>query len=329
MNLTEVQAEESASEPILEPELSIVDPHLHQWPTGSFIPYDSSAVSADLERGHNIEATVFVECSASYRTGGEPALRPVGETEFVVAEHPPTSSIRIAAGIVGWVDLTHPETVGQVLDAHLEVGGDRFCGLRDIVAWRPDDTHAGGRPVIPHVMTTEAYRQSLREVSARHLTFDVWLFHDQLPELCGVLDEMPDLRVVVDHLGGPVARAGTTDAFDDWRGDLAEVAKRPNVVLKVGGLGMPASRTLPVTTGRPESMAVAAAWRPYIETAVELFGSNRCMFESNFPIDKQTVSYDALWNSFKIITSGWSPDERLELFEATARQTYTLPGIRN
>jgi predicted TIM-barrel fold metal-dependent hydrolase len=333
MELTAVSGEPAPAESILEPDLRIVDPHVHLWPSGFFVPYDVDAVTADLHRGHRVDATVFVECSAAYRSDGDPALRPVGETEFVVEHTPGTLEPRVAAGVVGWADLLEP-SVARVLDAHVEAGDGRFRGVRDIVAWRQGEDHALGRPARPHVLVSDDYLRGLGALAERNLTFDVWAFFDQLPELCGLLDGLPGLTVVVDHLGGPVPFDGTPDGsletFRAWRVALAEVAKRPNTLLKVGGLGMPVHRLL-AGDERPSSDVVAEIWRPYVEAAIELFGPHRCMFESNFPIDKQSLSYDAVWNAFKLVSADWSPSERAAVFAETAASTYGLndPGVRS
>jgi predicted TIM-barrel fold metal-dependent hydrolase len=116
--------------------------------------------------------------------------------------------------------------------------------------------------------------------------------------------------------------------FDAWRRELRELARRPNVALKVGGLGMPVYHPPFGPATRPHGWEAAQAWRPYVETAIELFGPDRCMFESNFPIDKQTASYDAVWNAFKILTADYSHTERAQLFADTARRVYALPRLR-
>lgn len=327
MQLTETDREDAPQEEPLDPDLPIVDPHHHLWPSGSRIPYDAAAMTADLGRGHRVEATVFVECMTSFRPDGDEALRPVGETEFVVAA---TAGAPIAAGIVGWADLMQGASVGRTLDGHLEAGDGRFRGVRFNVVWHDlhSSTAHAGRATVPHMLLDPGYRAGLREVARRDLTYDVWLYHPQLLELADAVDASPpELTVVVDHLGGPVPDESTPAAraavFDDWRRDLAELAKRPNVVLKIGGVGMPVYGF--AFDERPSSDLLAEAWRPYVEAAVAAFGAERCMFESNFPVDKQGFSYDALWNAFKLLTAGWSADERTSLFSATARRVYRLP----
>jgi len=334
VKLSETDQDETEREEILEPELPIVDAHHHLWPSGYWIPYDLEAMGADLGRGHHVTDTVFVECMTSYRPDGDPALRPVGETEFVVGKGAVQvagpSQTRVAAAVVGWADLMEPAQAARTLDGHIEAGRGRFRGVRFNVVWHDSHDAAahGGRTTAPHMLLDPHYRAGLREVAKRGLTYDVWLFHPQLPELADTLDAVPDLTVVLDHLGGPVPDEATPAAraaiFDDWRRGLREVARRPNVVCKVGGIGMPIYGFGLRDAGRPSSAELAALWRPYVEAAIEAFGPDRCMFESNFPVDKQSLSYDVFWNALKLLTTDYSPDERSALFSGTARRVYRL-----
>ncbi len=335
MKLDEVDRDDGLREKVLEPDLPIVDAHHHLWPPGYWIPYDLSAMDADLARGHNISATVFVECMTSFSSDPDPALRPVGETQFVVRATPVGSvgpaSTRVAAGIVGWADLMRPAEAARTLDGHIEAGQGRFRGVRFNVVWH--DIHStishAGRATVPHMLLDDQYRAGLREVARRDLTYDVWLYHPQLLELAETLDALPDLTFIVNHFGGPVPNESTPASramiFDDWRRNLREVARRPNVVLKLGGVGMPIYGFGSQEDARqPNSTTLAELWRPYVETAIDAFGPDRCMFESNFPIDKQSFSYDSLWNTFKLLTLGYSTEERSMLFSGTATGVYRL-----
>ncbi|WP_163550063.1 amidohydrolase family protein [Candidatus Frankia nodulisporulans] len=333
MKLDETAAEPAPPEQVLDPDLPIVDAHHHLWPSGYWIPYDQHAYLRDLERGHRITATVFVECGANYRRDGDPALRPVGETEFVTAAcpHDPAAARTpgMAAGIVAWADLTQPAVAARTIDAHLGAAGGRVRGIRHNVIWHRTPGIVKGQNFPARLLLDDQFRAGLREVGARGLSYDVWLFHEQLPELAETADALPDQQFVLDHVGGPVpaqpdprARA---EIFARWSALLRDVARRPNIAVKIGGLGMPlhgfGHHELAV---RPSSVDLAAAWRPYVETAIDAFGPQRCMFESNAPIDKQSVSYDALWNAFKRITAALSPTERTALFSGTATRIYRL-----
>jgi L-fuconolactonase len=329
VKLAECGFEPALAEEILEPDLPIVDAHHHLWPSGYWIPYDRSAFEVDLHRGHNIVSTVFVECGASYRAEGDPALRPAGETEFVTGVCPEGERPALAAGIVAWADVTQPAEAARTLAAHLEVGGSRLRGIRHNVVWHPQPGFVEGPAFPPHLLLDDQFRAGLGEISRRGLPYDVWLFHEQLPELAAAADALPDLVFVLDHIGGPVPDEPIphlrSEIFARWRSLLTEVARRPNVVVKIGGMGMP-KYGFGFERGpeRPSSKEVAAAWSPYVETTIEAFGPTRCMLESNFPVDKQSVSYDALWNAFKIITAPMSKDERTALFSATAQRVYDL-----
>jgi L-fuconolactonase len=332
MELTEVDQEDAVPEEVLDPHLPIVDAHHHLWPSGYRIPYDVAAMGADLKRVHNVEATVFVECMTSFRPDGDDALRPVGETEFVVGATPASGLLNgtvVAAGIVGWADLLRPANAARTLDGHLAAGQGRFRGVRFNAVWHPQVSGAhAGRPTTPHMLLDDKLRASLREIASRQLTYDVWLYHPQLSELASTLDAVPDLQFILNHLGGPVPGEATPRAhaaiFDDWRLGMAEVARRPNVVVKIGGVGMPVYGFGFEGGTRPKSGTLVEAWRPYIEFAIEAFGPDRCMFESNFPIDKQSFSYDSLWNAFKLLSKDYSPEERSSLFAETARRKYRL-----
>ena len=333
MKLDEVDQDDGAREEILEPDLAIVDAHHHLWPSGYWIPYDLTAMTVDLDRGPNVTDTVFVECMTSFRPDGDEALRPVGETEFVVGNAPTAgvgaTGTHVAAAVVGWADLMQP-SAARTLDGHLEAGEGRFRGVRFNVVWH--DAHSttahAGRVTVPHMLLDDQYRAGLRAVADRDLTYDIWLYHPQLLELADTLDAVPDLTFIVDHLGGPVPDEATPESraaiFDDWRRDLQEVARRPNVVLKIGGVGMPVYGFGLQDGERPGSAQLAELWAPYVETAIEAFGPDRCMFESNFPIDKQSFSYESLWNAFMRVTSGYSADERSMLFSGTARRVYRI-----
>lgn len=322
------------AEPALLPELPIVDPHHHLWdrPGGRYLLDD---LLADLDTGHRVEATVFLECRSMWRAAGPAEMRPIGETEFVAGVAAMSASGRygtavICEGIVGHADLRLGERVRPVLEAHIERGGGRFRGIRHITA-------SDASPAIvttafvppPGLLGDPAFRAGFAQLAPLGLSFDAWLYQTQLPELTALADAFPDTAVVLDHLGGALGigpYAGRRDEmFAQWSRDLRELARRPNVMVKLGGLGMRicgfgfADRPMP-----PTSEQLAAAWAPYVELGIEAFGVGRCMFESNFPVDKGSCSYGVLWNAFKRIAGKYSHDERQALFSRTARHVYRL-----
>lgn len=321
-------------ETILEPELPIVDPHHHLWdPPGKRYLFDE--LMADLNTGHNIVATVFMECSAMLRADGDPEFRWVGETEFVNGVAAMSASgaygpARACAAIIGRVDLTIGARAREVLEAHIAAGGGRFRGIRNNGSWDPDPSLRSPRlEIAPGLLGQRDFREGFTELAKLGLTFDSWLYHTQIAELAGLARAFPDAAIVLDHVGGPLgvnAYAGRrAEIFEFWRARIREIAECPNVTVKIGGLGMTMfgfgfeARERP-----PSSEELAQAWRPYVETCIEAFGTKRCMFESNFPVDKGSYTYAAYWNACKRLTAGASADEKADLFSRTAARAYRL-----
>ncbi|GGC58097.1 amidohydrolase [Siccirubricoccus deserti] len=319
-------------EPILEPELPIVDAHHHLWER-SDQRYLLPEFLADLNTGHNIAATVFIQCHAMYRAAGPEEMRPVGETEFVAGIAAMSDSgaygpTRIAAGIVGFADLTLGERAGPVLDAHIRAAGGRFRGVRHSAAWDADPIIGNGHDA-PHLLRRPEFRAGLRELTARGLAFDLWVFHTQLDEALELVRACPETSFILGHCGGPLGYgpyAGRRDdVFARWKAGMAALAGCPNVVVKLGGMMMRLAAydygALPIP---PTSAELAAHWEPYIITCIELFGADRCLFESNFPVEKMGIGYAGIWNAFKHLTHGASAEEKRALFAGTAQRVYRL-----
>jgi predicted TIM-barrel fold metal-dependent hydrolase len=322
------------AEPILEPELPIVDTHHHLWerPDHRYLLHE---FLDDARTGHNLVASVFVECHAMYRPAGPEAMRPVGETEFVAGMAAMSESglygpARVAAGIVGFADLTLGDRVEPVLEALVRAGGGRFRGVRHAAAW-------DGSPVIgnsrtargPHLMARPDIRAGVARLTALGLSFDAWVFHPQLADVVDLAGAIPSANIVMGHVGGPLGYgpfAGRdAEVFGAWRASVTELARCPNVTMKLGGMMMRLAaydyRTAPAP---PTSARLADLWRPYIETCIERFGADRCMFESNFPVEKMGIGWAALWNAFKRLAAGASPPEKQAMFSGTARRVYRL-----
>ncbi len=320
-------------EDILEPDQPIIDPHHHLWERSG--GYFARELMEDLGAGHRVEATVHVQCHHGYRGAGPDALRPVGETQFAVrmANEALASGCRtqVCAGIVGFADLQLGAAVDEVLMAHIEAGQGRFRGVRRLSA---TDTAVRTHlpPLALHLLADAAFRQGFARLQPLGLSFDAWLFHPQIDELASLASAFPDTAIVLDHLGTPLGvgsyRAARAEVFAAWRSAMAELARRPNVSIKLGGLAMALvgfdfhEQPLP-----PASEQLAQQWRPYIENCIELFGVDRCMFESNFPVDKGMCSYAVLWNAFKRITRGASQREKDALFHDTAARFYRLQPV--
>lgn len=313
-------------EPVLEPALPIVDTHYHLLDVPGY-RYQAEDAVADVSTGHRIEAMVYAEAQTAYRQDGPQSLRPVGETEFVLR----TSAVdpRLAAGIVGYADMMLGARVEEVLAAHLEAGGRHFKGIRYSTALDND-------PFIRVHHRTEAgttqqpmFNEAMRVVEKMGLSFDAYVFFHQLPEIESLARAHPGLNLVLGHCGGVLGYgpwAGRREEVSEqWRANLSKVAKCPNVSIKLGGiLGRLAAYDY-LNTPRPEpSLALAAALRPYILHCIEAFGPERCMFESNFPIDTFASGYSVLWNTYKRIAAELSPAEKLAAFSGTARRVYRL-----
>ncbi|MBW7970250.1 amidohydrolase family protein [Bradyrhizobium sp. BR 10289] len=321
-------------EEILFPELPIVDAHHHLWDVPGF-RYLVDEFGEDVGRDHNVVATIYAECVSMYRAKGPVSMRPVGETEFVVGMHAMSASGRfgpaeIARGIIGFSDLRLGARVAEVLDAHLQAAPDLFKGVRFSTSWDASpqilSSHTGASP---DAFADPAIREGARTLAAYGLSLDSWLFHTQLSDLAGLADACPDLVIVMNHCGGPLGYGpyayDRERHFEDWRRGVLDVARRPNVVCKLGGLlGRCAAYDYVDAKDPPDSRLLAEIWRPWIETCIEAFGPARCMFESNFPVEIQGTGYSTLWNTFKRLTVGASEDERRLLFAGTAARIYRL-----
>jgi predicted TIM-barrel fold metal-dependent hydrolase len=321
-------------EEILEPERPICDPHHHLWDHPGR-RYLLDELLADTGSGHNVVATVFVECMSMYRASGPQEIRPVGETEFVngiaaMSASGGFGSTRVASGIVSFADLALGEQVGATLDAHL-AASPRFRGIRHAAGWEASDQVRNSHTNPPPGLLGDArFRRGFAELAPRGLTFDAWLYHPQLPELTELAKAFPDTTIILDHFGGPLGIGPYTgrraEVFAAWKAAIRALADCPNVVVKLGGLVMPLNgfgfhkREQPIG-----SVELAEATRDWYLHTIECFGVARCMFESNFPVDKVSVSYRVLWNSFKRLTANFSAAEQAALFHDTAVRVYQLP----
>ena len=340
------------AEEILEPGLPIVDPHHHLWDRRTYAAPNETAehpfmtAIADARRylldelvadtsTHNVVATVFVECRAFYKADGPVELQPIGETEFVNGVAAMSASgmygpMRACAGIVGRADLQLGDAVVPVLEAHVRTGGGRFRGIRNSASYDPDPEVLGPLNRLgPGLYLDGAFRAGFRHLAPMGLSFDAWLLEPQLPELIDLARAFPDTSIILDHVGTPLGRGAYTgrlaERFEPWRNNIRELAKSPNVSVKLGGLAM-AFCNFPSFLAEPRapSAQLAEEWRPYIETCIEAFGAERCMFESNFPVDMGSCDYATLWNAFKVIAKDASAEEKAALFAGTASRVYRL-----
>ena len=326
-------------EEIIEPDLPICDPHHHLWDRNSHQPiqprYLLDEILEDINGGHNIVSTVFIECGAMFKTDGPEHMKPVGETEFVngiaaMSDSGIYGDAKISAGIVGTVDLTIGELSGEVLDAHITAGGGRFRGIRRAVAWDAADVIRNHRTEPPAgLLLQDKFRRGFVELGPRGMTFEAWCYHPQIAEVTDLARAFPDTTIILDHFGGPLGTgpyAGkANEVFETWKPLIRELATCENVFAKLGGINMDVNGfAWHEKPNPPSSAALADATRRYYDYAIEAFGANRCMFESNFPVDKLSCSYQVVWNTFKRITSGATATEKAALFHDTATKVYSL-----
>jgi predicted TIM-barrel fold metal-dependent hydrolase len=289
-----------------------------------------------MNAGHNVVSTVFVQCRTMLRADGPAALAPLGEVEFVTGIAAMSASgiygaARACAGIVAGADLQLGEKVAPVLELMAHSAGGRLRGVRNPVVWHssPGVQSSTASPPPKGLMADTAFRKGVVQLGLLGLSLDVWAYHTQLGEIYELAKANPKVTVIVDHFGGPVGvgphAADMSEMFKQWRSGIALVASLPNTVIKMGGAGMPVfGIRFDQASTPPASEQLAIAWRAYFETCVELFGPDRCMFESNFPVDKGMFSYQVLWNGFKRLAKDYSATEKTAMFSATAERVYRL-----
>jgi len=342
-------------EPILEPDLPIIDAHHHLWYlAGSFLDqlrtrndpmypvlsarskYLFDEVMADLSTGHNIRATVYVEANAMYRAEGREEMKSVGEVEFVngiaaMAASGAFGEVKLCAGIVGNANLRLGEHVEPILNAQIQAGGERYRGVRNITASNSEGKGAlrAFSAIAPGILADSRFRAGFGKLQGLGLSYDAVVFQPQLPEVIDLARAFPQTVIILNHVGIPIyVREHATERkerYRKWLGDIRSLAGCRNVFVKLGGLGQAfggfkAFRSEPPAT----SEQIAQEWKPFLEPCIEIFGADRCMFESNFPVDSGSCSYPVLWNVFKRIAAGVSVSEKAALFSSTAQRVYRL-----
>ena len=327
-------------EEIVDPLRPIIDAHHHLWRTKGIVgksrdDYELTDFWSDTASGHNIIGTVFIECGTCYFSDGPKAIRPVGETEYVaklaeISLQEKSKGMPPIRGIVSHADLRLGSAVNEIVDSHIEAGNGLFRGIRHSSAYYPDppiiDRYAGR---IEHLMMQKDFRAGFAQLEPAGITFDAWLLHPQIPELTDLARAFPHTTIIFDHFGGPLGigpyEGKKTEVFQIWKRDVAELASCNNVVAKLGGLSMPINgwgwdqRNLPASSNE-----IVAAHQDYYLHAIDCFSPSRCMFESNFPVDKLSVSYPVLWNGLKKIGNRFTDDEKELLFRGTAERVYRL-----
>jgi len=325
----------SHREAIIEPELPIIDPHHHLWDRHGQT-YLLQEFMAEAQSGHNIVGSVFVECGAFYRKNGPEMMERLGEVEFAngiaaIAASQVYGKTQVCAGIVGSADLTYGTEIGKLLDAQIAAAGGRFKGIRLITKWDADEQLNNGRYLIPpKLMSDPDFRKGFAELGPRNLSFDAMIYHHQISEVIDLARTFPDTTIILNHIGGLIAKTRTylakeKEATDTWRASIHELAKCPNVYIKLGGLGMAyLGFGFEKLTKPADSTQLAAGWGPLFDDCIEAFGAQRCMFESNFPPDRASVDYHVIWNAFKRVAAKYSAAEKQALFFGTAAKAYQL-----
>ena len=322
-------------EEIIDPELPIIDPHHHLWNgdnqlAGSF-PYLIEHLSEDTNSGHNIVGTIFMECAQGYYLGGEDKYKPIGETEYVlkiIKESKNTSNSSNILGIISFADLMLGSKVKDVLNQHIIAGEGLFKGIRHAAGWdQSDEIHNSHSNPVENIYSNKSFRKGAEELIKLNLTFDAWHYHHQINDLTDFAKNYPELTIIHNHFGGPLGvgpyQNKRREIFKKWKDDVSLLSESKNVYAKLGGLAMPVNgwnfhkQDKPATSDQIIDMH----YEYYLHT-IECFGVDRCMFESNFPVDRRSVSYHVLWNAFKKMVFNYSGDDKNKLFFQNAKEVY-------
>ncbi len=321
------------TEAAIAPELPIIDAHHHMWDRPPE-HYGLPELLEEFAQGHNIRASVFVECTAMFKADGPEALRPAGETEYVNGVAAMSASgvygeSRVCAAIVSYADLRWGEAVRPLLQAHIRAGGGRFRGVRQQAQYDEVLGSMARRKPPRGLLLDPVFRAGFAELTELDLSFDAYLYFSQLDELQDLAKTFPATRIILNHAGtplglGPYAKL-RDKVFNIWSEGIKRLAECPNVTLKFGGLGMAVCGfEFHLRDTPPDSTILAQAWKPYFDVCINAFGASRCMFESNFPVDKQSCGYPVLWNAFKKLSAERSREEQTDLFSRTAGRVYRI-----
>lgn len=323
-------------EPI-RPDLPIIDTHMHLWHHASGYRYFVEEHAADIATSkRKIAATVYVECGSYYRADGPADMRSVGETQYAagmaaIAESGKYGDTRIAGGIVANADMTaDPARLDDILDAHEDAANGRLRGIRRSAKWDADPVVASGKVADgPGILTDLQFQVGVRLLARRGLIYEATIFHPQIEDVTDLARAAPDTTIVVNHCGSPLGYGGyrgKEDAvFADWHASMHELSQEPNVTVKLGGMLMSLGNfDFKAAKRPPTSEEIAELWRPWLESCVDLFGPERCMLASNFPVEKAGIGYSAIWNVFMRVFSSYSDDELRKLTSGTASHVYSL-----
>ena len=322
-------------EEIINPELPIIDPHHHLWNgdnqlAGSF-PYLIENLNEDTFSGHNIVGTIFMECAQGYYLDGEEKYKPVGETEFVInliKDSEKLSKSTNIMGIIGFADLMLGHEVKDVLNTHLSKGEGLFRGIRHAAGWdKNNEIHNSHSNPIENIYHNKSFMKGAEELINLKLTFDAWHYHHQINDLSIFAKKYPELTIIHDHFGGPLGvgpyEGKKEEIFKKWKDDISLLSESKNVYAKLGGLAMPVNGWNFHKQNKPASSdQIVDMHHEYYLHTINCFGVERCMFESNFPVDRRSVSYHVIWNAFKKMVLGYSDEDKNKLFFKNAKDVY-------
>ena len=324
-------------EDIIDPDLPIIDPHHHLWHgdnqlAGSF-PYLMEQLSEDTNSGHNIIGTIFMECAQGYYLNGDEKYKSVGETEFVIniiEESKNISGPTNILGIISFADLMLGSEVKDVLDKHIITGKGLFKGIRHAAGWDHNNEiqNSHSNPV-KNIYYETSFRKGAEELIKLNLTFDAWHYHHQINDLSIFSKNYPELTIIHDHFGGPLGvgpyQGKRDEIFKKWKDDISLLAESKNVYAKLGGLAMPVNGWNFHKNDKPAtSNQIVEMHNDYYSHTLECFGVERCMFESNFPVDRRSVSYHVIWNAFKKMVTDYSDKDKNKLFFQNAKDVYGI-----
>jgi L-fuconolactonase len=326
---------EGRHEAIVEPDIPIIDTHHHLFVRPG-IRYLLDEYLEDVALGHNIVASVYVDAQSMVRTDGPDMMRPLGEVEFANGMGAMSASglfgpCRVGAAMIASINLLHGDRIAEYIDQAQARAPERLRGFRQIAMNHPGEAI---KPLIrypsaPGVLLDGKFRDGFRQLAHRGLICEVAVFHNQLGDVADLAAAFPDTVIVLNHLGMAmqygVDAEGRREVFADWSRAIRVLAGRPNIVCKVGGLGLPfwgfGLEKRADAIGSPE---LADLWRPFVETGINAFGPDRCMMESNFPPDGTSCGFSPLWNALKLIVRNHSPAEKAAMFSKTAARVYGL-----
>ena len=324
-------------DPIL-PNIPIIDPHHHLWDVGFGRYYIEELLEDINSSGHNILSTVYIMSSSNtkiYSKDGLEEFKPLTEIEFATSEGKradliPNNRVKVNASIVGSVDLTYGNKLQPVLEKAVNISEGRLKGIRMLLASHTDPRISSGAVKSDlGLMLHPNFIDGAKCIQDANLSLDFWIYHTQLNEMEKIARALPDLTIILNHIGGPIHlgeyEGKQAATHREWRSAMMRLSRIPNINVKLGGLGMAVNGAkFHNSKFPPNSVQLSDVWKPWIYETIDMFGFDRCMFESNFPVDKGSCSYGALWNAFKILAKDMSDDEINKLFSKNAAKIYKI-----